>query len=217
MNTRLLTLITFILLIPIASCNVDDKVLLFNGEDLSNWTIVTPGSTVNPDDVFYVEDGVIKVSGIPNGYIRTRESYSNYAIHVEWRWTADPKNSGVLLHTRGEDLLWPNSIECQLMHERAGDIVLIGDGAGVTVNGTSFKPDPGKRFKSVPRMEDSSENPPGEWNTYDITCNGDQIEIVVNGVLQNRGTDLTLTSGQIVLQSEGGPIEFRNVYLIPLD
>jgi len=215
MNAK--TFLIIAVLLGMISCQEDNTIHLFNGNDLSNWTIFVPDSTADPADVFRVEDGVIKVSGIPNGYIRTTESYSDYQLHVEWRWTAEPKNSGVLVHTRGEDLLWPNSIECQLMNQQAGNIVLIGEGAGVTVNGTSFKPDPGKRFKSIPRVEESSENPAGEWNNYDITCKGDHIEIVVNGVLQNRGTELTLTSGQIVLQSEGGPMEFRNIYLLPLE
>jgi len=39
----------------------------------------------------------------------------------------------------------------------------------------------------------------------------------VNGVLQNEGTDASVTSGWICLQSEGSPIEFRNIYLQPLD
>jgi hypothetical protein len=199
-----------------ASCGDENKVLVFNGKDLSNWTMFVADSSADPNEVFRAEDGVIKVSGIPNGYIRTKESYSNYTLHVEWRWTAEPKNSGVLLHTRGEDLLWPNSIECQLMNQHAGDIILIGNGAGVTVNDSSYTVPEGKRFQAVRKFEESSENPPGEWNSYDIICNGDNIEIRVNSVLQNMGTALTLTSGQIILQSEGGPIEFRNIYLIPL-
>ena len=198
------------------SCKEDTTVHLFNGKDLGNWTIFVPDSSADPDAVFRVEDGVIKVAGIPNGYIRTIESYSNYKLHLEWRWTAEPKNSGVLLHTQGEDLLWPNSIECQLMNQQAGTIILIGEGAGVSVKDSSYRVETGKRSLVVPRFEESSENPAGEWNSYDITCDGDSIEIIVNGVVQNRGSELTQVSGQIVLQSEGGPIEFRNIYLDPI-
>ncbi|MHC4062585.1 MAG: family 16 glycoside hydrolase, partial [Planctomycetota bacterium] len=39
----------------------------------------------------------------------------------------------------------------------------------------------------------------------------------VNGVLQNEGTKATDTSGKICLQSEGSPIEFRNIYIEHLD
>jgi len=40
---------------------------------------------------------------------------------------------------------------------------------------------------------------------------------VVNGVLQNKGTKATDTSGWICLQSEGSQIEFRNIYVKPID
>jgi hypothetical protein len=35
-------------------------------------------------------------------------------------------------------------------------------------------------------------------------------------VLQNKGTGINPTEGNIALQSEGGPIQFRNIYLQPL-
>ena len=103
------------------SCKEDAGTSLINDEDLSNWTIYLEDPDADPDVVFRVEDGVIKVTGIPNGYIRTKESFSNYKLHVEWRWTAEPANSGVLVHTQGEDLFWPKSIECQLQNQNAGD------------------------------------------------------------------------------------------------
>ena len=39
----------------------------------------------------------------------------------------------------------------------------------------------------------------------------------MGGLLQNQGTKATKTAGSICLQSEGKPIQFRNVYLEPLD
>ena len=65
-------------------------------------------------------------------------------------------------------------------------------------------------------MHESSENTPGEWNTYDILCSGSDIELTINGVLQNKGTNATLTSGSIGIRSEGGPMEFRNIWIEPL-
>ena len=59
------------------------------------------------------------------------------------------------------------------------------------------------------------ETSPG--NSYDIYCDQDVIRCYVNGVLQNVGTNASDTSGWICLQSEGGPIEFRNIYIEPLD
>ena len=63
----------------------------------------------------------------------------------------------------------------------------------------------------------SNEKPAGEWNSYDIVCDNGAIRIVVNGAVQNGGIKANPASGQIALQSEGGPIEFRNIYVQPLD
>jgi hypothetical protein len=201
----------------LSTCTKDAKILLFNGKDLSNWDKVV-FEEADVDEVFQVGDGIIQVSGVPNGYILTRESYNDYTLHVEWRWAAEPSNSGVLMHVQETNLQeWPLCIEAQLMHSSAGDIVMIGHGAGVTVGDTTFIINPDeRRFKVAMKFEESSEKPAGEWNTYDITCNGDNIELIVNGVLQNKATRSTLSYGPIALQSEGSPIEFRNVYLTPL-
>ncbi|NLF58841.1 MAG: DUF1080 domain-containing protein, partial [Candidatus Hydrogenedens sp.] len=62
----------------------------------------------------------------------------------------------------------------------------------------------------------SSEKPLGEWNQYKVVCKGDTIELYINGTLQNRATGCTVTSGIIGLQSEGTPIEFRNIHIEPM-
>ena len=199
------------------SCQSNQTIKLFNGEDLENWTIFVPeGEIISPGELFWVEDGVINVKGVPYGYIRTKEVYSNFKLHVEWRWTAEPKNSGVLIHVQGEDMIWPLSLECQLKYGSAGDFVLIGEGSGITVGDATYLVKPGeRRYKSLAKFEEDSENAPGEWNVYDINVRDGDVEISVNGVVQNRGTNPTLTEGNILLQSEGGPMQFRNLYLIP--
>ena len=201
----------------LSTCSGDNKVLLFNGKDLENWDKVV-FEEADVDDVFQVGDGLIKILGVPNGYMVTRDSYRDYQLHVEWRWAEKPSNSGVLLHVQETNLQeFPLCIEAQLMNSNAGDIVMIGHGAGLTVGDSTYFVRPGEsRYKVAKKFGETSEKAAGEWNTYEITCNGDQIELKVNGVLQNKATGSTLESGRIALQSEGSPIEFRNVYLIPL-
>ncbi len=214
MKKNLITVLGgMILLIFLTGCSGGD-VQLFNGKNLDNWMIFTADNEVDPSSVFWVEEGMIHTSGVPNGYIRTTETYGNFKLHVEWRWMEEPTNSGVLLHVRGRDMIWPNAIECQLMHEHAGDLVLIGKGAGVTVNDSTYLvPSEENRYIIIPMQEEVSEHDPGEWNSYDITSLNGSIEVVVNGVLQNSGRDMTLTEGYILLQSEGSPMQFRNIYL----
>jgi hypothetical protein len=204
--------VTGILLLT-AGCS-DNKVMLFNGENLDNWTFYSDEEVSDPSTVFWAENGMIHTSGIPNAYIRTTDSYSNFKLHVEWRWMEEPTNSGVLIHVQGGDMIWPHAIECQLMHEHAGDLVLMGKGAGVTVEGQNYLiTSEENRYMVIDKQAEVSEHEPGAWNSYDITSLDGTLEVVVNGVLQNSGTGMTLTEGNILLQSEGSPMQFRNIYL----
>ncbi|OHB79736.1 MAG: hypothetical protein A2Z25_00610 [Planctomycetes bacterium RBG_16_55_9] len=190
------------------------KVTLWNGKDFAGWKLYLPDDAVNVEDVWAVEDDVIHCKGKPNGYMRTEREFRNYRLHLEWRWPEAPVNSGVLLHASGPDKVWPKCIECQLKSGSAGDIVLM-NGAGITADGKDWQ-DPGKQFVVIRKKQASNEKPAGQWNTYDIECEKGSIRCYVNDVLQNEGTNATATAGWICLQSEGGPIEFRNIYLEPL-
>jgi hypothetical protein len=214
-KTMLMTLAAFAVL-AMTGCVQSHSVSLFNGKDLDGWTIYLKDADIDPAAVWSVNNGVIHCTGKPNGYIRTKETYSNYQLHVEWRWVNEPSNSGVLLHAAGDNKLWPLCVEAQLQHQHAGDFVTIQPGSAITVNGTRYVSTPDKAFHIIAKQHDSTENTPGRWNSYDITCREGTIELYVNGTLQNTATDSALTAGAICLQSEGAPIEFRNITITPL-
>ncbi len=217
MKTLLKSALLFGLSLLLLSCSTETKIDLFNGQDLDNWKIIVDSEDGEPKDLFYVEDGIMNTIGDPFGYIQTKESYSNYKLHLEWRWTEEPSNSGVLLNVQGPELIFPHCVEAQLMHGKAGDFVLMGKGAAITVKDSTYLvTSEEKRYLAIPKFEESSEKPAGDWNTYDITSKDGTLELYVNGVLQNKGTAMTLTEGNIALQSEGGPMQFRNIYLQPL-
>ena len=217
MKTLLKSAALLCLTLALFSCSTEKKIELFNGQDLDNWNIVVGSEDGEPKDLFYVEDGVMNTLGDPFGYIRTKQSYSNFKLHLEWRWTEEPSNSGVFLNVQGKEIVFPHCVEAQLMHGKAGDIVLMRKGASITIKDSTYMvTSEEKPYLGIPKFEDSSEKPAGEWNTYDITSLDVTLELHVNGVLQNSGTDMTLTEGNIALQSEGGPIQFRNIYLQPL-
>lgn len=185
----------------------DSKTIqLFNGKDLSNWSfyLKSPGDV---SKVFSVQNGVIHILGDPFGYMRTNQEYSNYKLHVEWRWPKEVSNSGIFVHVQLTDTIWPSCFESQLKAGNAGDFVCMG---GATMN---EKPE---SSRVVAKMAPSNEKTPGEWNTMEITCNNNTIEVIVNGLLQNKGTGVSLTKGYICLQSEGKDIEFRNVFITKL-
>lgn len=194
---------TFALLLVLGGCS--QKIALFNGQDLDGWTPVLAEPDADPAAVWSVRDGVLRCEGSLNGYIRTQQDYSDYALHLEWRWPDKPTNSGVLLHLTGSDQIWPKCIEAQLMDQHAGDFYAIG--------GTGFQELQGENH--LAKKHETNEKPPGQWNSYDILCVNDTITLYVNGLLQNTATETTVSSGKIGLQSEGSPIEFRNIYLRP--
>jgi hypothetical protein len=185
-----------------------DKVQLFNGNDLNNWVFFLKDQAVDPATVFSVKDGVIHIKGDPFGYMRTKDTYSDYTLHVEWRYPAELSNSGVFVHGQQPDAIWLRCIENQLKAGNAGDYVLM--------NGASINEQKDKSKIVINKKAESNEKPQGEWNTVEITCKGNTIETSVNGLLQNKGTGLNITSGSICLQSEGKDVEFRNVYLTKL-
>ena len=190
------------------------KTMLFNGKDLAGWKLFIPDEAIDVNKIWSVKNGVVRCEGKPNGYMRSKDEYKNYKLHLEWRWPGEPTNSGVLLHSSGQDKVWPRCIECQLKAGSAGDFVLM-NGAGITVDGRD-RQDVNRQFVSVTKKQQSSERQAGQWNRYDIYCDEDVIRCYVNGILQNVGTNASDTSGWICLQSEGGPIEFRNIYLEPM-
>jgi hypothetical protein len=185
-----------------------EKVQLFNGKDLNNWAFKLKDSSVDPATVFTVRNGFIHIKGNPYGYMRTKESYSDYLLHVEYHWPVEATNSGIFIHAQQPDTIWPKCVEVQLAAGNAGDFIAVG---GVNMNEQADK---SKRV--LKKMAASSEKPVGEWNTIEVACKANTIEVFVNGVLQNKGTGVTVDKGHICLQSEGKDIEFRNVFLTKL-
>jgi hypothetical protein len=211
MRTILITVFVFML---VASCT-EKKESLFNGKNLEGWTIFVDETIISPDDFFYVNDGMIECVGVPMGYLRTIKEYSDYHLHIEWRYPENPTNSGVFLHTSGPDLIWPAHYQGQLKHENAGDFIVHGVGVSATI-GDSVYVSSDTLKPLIPKLNPTNENPAGEWNSYDITCTGSTIELRVNGLLQNTATKCSLTSGGIGLQAEGSKIQYRNLWIEPL-
>ncbi|MEN6425397.1 MAG: DUF1080 domain-containing protein [Phycisphaerales bacterium] len=189
------------------------KTLLWNGTNFAGWKRFLPDASKNVDDTWSIGDGVLRCTGNPVGYMRTETAYADYHLHVEWRWPATPGNNGVLVHMSGQDVVWPRSLECQLASDNAGDFWVIG-GFEHAEHARGGQRVQGRR---IIKLHDSSEKPPGEWNQYDIICKDDWVVVMTNGVLQNVATKCSDKSGTICLQSEGAPIEYRNIYIEPLE
>jgi len=176
---------------------------LFNGRDFTGWTFYMR-SNAEPALTWSITNGVIHCAGKPNGYLRTERPFHDYKLTVEWRFLK-PGNTGVLVHMQSPDNVWPKCFECQGMHDHQGDFWLWG--------GAVCQEPFNLKKNGIAMLQPSNENPAGEWNTYQVVCAGDTVEIIVNGKSMNKITGCNLNSGCVGIQSEGAEIEVRKIYL----
>lgn len=187
----------------------EKKTMLFNGKNFDGWVLFAdPYEKVSASEVFMISDGNIVVTGKPNGYMRTEKKYADYKLHAEWRWIGGATNSGLFQRIQDGDKIWPSVVEVQLQGGHAGDLLGMGGTALAKVD--PFMP--GIFYKNR-TVEGDIENPVGEWNVADVEVTGTHVKVWVNGKLANEAEGV-FTDGYIALQSEGGPIEFRNVYIV---
>ncbi len=190
------------------SKNID----LFNGRDFTGWTFCMKNNA-DPRQTWSVTNGVIHCTGKPIGYLRTEQAYSNYIVTVVWRFVKiAPKadNSGVLVHMQLPDKVWPVCIQNQGKSGRQGDLFVMA--------GAECKEHQGLDANApVPMRGPSVEKPVGEWNTNLTVCAGNDVKAVINGKFMNEITECTISSGFVGIQSEGGDIEIRKMFLEPLN
>lgn len=180
---------------------------LVSGDDLKQLKLVGIG----PETVS-VHDGEVRVTGNPNGYFATRESYKNYVIRFDWMYErpagldSDAKftgNSGLLLHIKAPHKVWPEAIEVQLMNADAGNTF------GIPPAKFEGRKDAQAQKKAI--------KPVGQWNATEVTCEGGTIVCKINGVEVARGRHARPDQGSIGWQSEGAPIRFRKIMIKTLD
>jgi hypothetical protein len=177
---------------------------LFNGQNLEGWTFSSDALR----ETWSVRDGVLVNRGQPAGYLRTTDDYTHYVLRLQLRHLTEG-NSGVLLRVVGPDKVWPRSIEAQGQSGSLGDLWNIDD--------FPMRTDPQRTDgRHTAKQHPSNERPLGEWNQYEITLDGGDLEVQVNGLVQNTATECWETPGKIALQSEGAQVEFRNIVLIPI-
>lgn len=187
----------------------DDFVPLFNGRDLTGWVNVNcaPGT-------WTATNGLIYCTGAPIGELRTTRMYQNFILELEWRHLRPKGNAGVFvwadaLTARGQPFI--RGVEVQVLdgsegpsHTSDGDIFPIHGAKMTPVNGRGGD----RAFPTEKRMK-----PSPEWNHYRIECRDGAISLAVNGAVVTRGHDTSPRKGYICLESEGSPVEFRNLRL----
>ena len=202
---------------PALSGALDRPIQLFDGKTLDGWVwyqrppkTATQPALVPIDDVWSVRDGVLHTKGKPTGYIRTQKDFpANYILTVEFRHIARG-NGGILFALSGEDKIWPRCLEVQAANGEEGDIRNIAD-FRMTMDESRVEP------RRLRRIGPSSEKPVGEWETVQVIADNGNLNVTLNGVVQNTATNTEPLGGKIGLQSEGGEMEFRKIELTPIE
>ena len=139
-----------------------------------------------------VVDGALTGCGEPAGYLNSDRSFKNFVLSLEFK-TSETANSGVFVRSPQEN----GGYEVQIWKQQpagynTGSIV----GTAKTARDYAFKAD--------------------QWNTLQVTADGDHIVVVLNGEATLDIRDAKFPEGNIRLQYQQFPIAFRNVKLRPL-
>ena len=225
MKTNLLLLI---ILFALSACTEKqpESQSLFNGTDLTGWHTDVPEMDNNTEAInpFIVRNGLLVSLGTPLGHLITDDEFENYRLEVEYRFSAEPGNCGVLVHASTPRALYdmfPKSIEVQMEHKNAGDFWCIVE--DITVPDMEKRRGPKEEWgitegkaRRIKKLVDDVEKPVGKWNSMTIECLNDEVKVWVNNTFVNHGYDCTAQKGQIALQAEGSEVEFRKIEITPI-
>lgn len=184
-----------------------------------------------PPDTFTWKDGLISCTGKPTGVLRTVNPVTNFELVVEWRHLTVGGNSGIFVWTTPESIQrltdagkpgLPHGIEVQVLDHgytqqyetqykkpadwftTNGDVFPVG-----AVKMTPFPPVAPDGKRSFPRKNLSKGV--NEWNHYYVRAINGEVRLWVNGEEVSGGTKIQPATGYICLESEGAPVEFRNL------
>jgi hypothetical protein len=190
--------------------------VLFDGRDLSRWVNRTNGQPAG----WLVQDGHVEVKP-GNGDILTRDTYTDYQLHVEFWLPLMPEARGQARANSG--VYNQGRIEVQVL-DSYGEPPRDNEAGGI--------------YKVAVPLRNASKKP-GTWQSYDIAyraprfdATGKQIEkgritVLFNGILihNNVEFDAQVTTaglpgdltkpGPILLQDHGNKIRYRNIWILP--
>jgi hypothetical protein len=155
-----------------------------------------------------------------------------------------PRDSGLLYHVHAPEgqngRVWARSIELQIQEKDVGDLYAVGSTIAVRAKqrpGTKpalFDYDPTGEWMYFAQSHGQSgrcikqpdnEKPNGEWNTIELIAFGEDAIHIVNGTVVMRlhgptqidaALPRSVTSGPIILQSEGAELFYRDIQFRPI-
>jgi hypothetical protein len=239
MKITLLSVLLFLL--PLSILRADDTTLPKACIDGSGpgWRSLGESDFVNVNcdpDTWSFNNGQIQCKGTPTGVMRMKEPITNFELVVQWKHLKPGGNSGVFVWASEESITnlhqgkhykrLPDGIEVQILDHGFHDLYVQknkgkpGKQANFfTTNGDvfptgkaklkPFEPTSPNGSRSFPRKELSKGA--GEWNHYYIRGINGEVRLWVNGEEVSGGSNAEPPSGYICLESEGSPIEFKNL------
>lgn len=180
-------------------------------------------------DTWKWDGEILRTTGVPIGVMRTRQTFTNFEMVIEWRHLQPGGNSGVFVWVPEVALtdLKPDSlpeygIEVQMLdhafrdqyESRTGN-----KGDWFTTNGDIFAVGNSKLNPFPPTSPNGSRSFPrknlskgaGEWNHYYIRGINGEVRLWVNGEEVSGGNNAEPRTGYLCLEAEGAPVEFRNI------
>ncbi|MCA9215881.1 MAG: DUF1080 domain-containing protein [Planctomycetales bacterium] len=180
---------------------------LFNGKNLDGWRNINCAP-----ETWSVRDGMIYCTGAPIGELRTDRMYQNFVLELEWRHLKPKGNAGVFVWAdaiTAQGQPFHRGVEVQVLDGRESEYYT-SDGDIFPIHGAVMTPENGRGGSRAFPTEKRS-NPSPEWNHYRIECMDGSISLAVNGKVVTKGHDASPRKGYICLESEGSPVEFRNL------
>ena len=242
MNLRISYSFAILIVFFLTSCTTTDKeqecISLFNGHDLSGWDtflsyqpvsedVTISGVNNDPEGIFTVVDGAIKIDGRIWGALTSKEEFENYHLRLKFKWGEkrypprenERRHSGILYHCVGEHGAqsdhWMRSHESQIMEEDCGDYHSL-DGVMIDVEADTVDINGNKNLKyrkGAPLLKEvhrrvikseTNEHPPGEWNEMEVIAKGGQITHIINGkVVLKASNSSQIINGEKVPLTKG--------------
>lgn len=180
-------------------------------------------------DTWQWSGDLVRSTGKPIGVYRSRQTFTNFELVVEWRHLQAAGNSGVFAWVPSEALqaLPPDAlpkwgIEVQMLDHgyRAQYEKNSGKkGDWFTTNGDIFAVGNSKLNPFPPLSPNGSRSFPrknlskgvGEWNHYYVRAINGEIRLWVNGEEVSGGNNAEPRTGYLCLEAEGAPVEFKNI------
>ncbi|RKX33761.1 MAG: hypothetical protein DRP71_09355 [Verrucomicrobia bacterium] len=197
-----LLVLVFISVLTTATTHASQAIRLFEGENLDQWVIENDGQ-------FVAEDGLLKLNG-GTGWLRSKDTFDDYTLVVEFRFLEEGANSGIFVRTgptsNDDGKGWPNDgYQVQCMDTTSGETPL----ATLILYGAP----PFEQESDLEALE-RAYRPTGEWHRFEITCRGEKLTVKLNDETITRCTGIKKLNGHVGIQGEHGRLEFRRVTVI---